>query len=456
MSEHKLKQGYEIKLSGKTEKVVVDAGKPKLFALQPPDFPGLNPKLDVDEGTEVKIGSSLFHDKQNPDVKFVSPASGKVKQINRGERRKVMEVIVEADGKNDAIDFGKVSLDALSKMNADEIRKKMQDAGMWPMLRQRPYSKIANGNAIPRDIFINAMNTAPLAADPEFLLEGEEANFQAGIDVLRKLTEGKVYLSVNGAVKSHVPAIANASGVEVHAFTGLHPAGNTSVHIHHISPIKVGDIVWYVNAVDVALIGKFFLEGTFPVERIVAVAGSSVKAEKRKYYRTQLGASFSSLIHDDNDLDDVLVRYIAGNVLKGRKLNEDGYLGFYERTLTVIPESNEREFLGWLTPGLKHESFSRTFLSKFFPRKEYIKDTRVHGGSRAFIQTGDYERVLPMDILPVHLVKSIMAEEIEDMLALGLLEVDEEDFALCTYICPSKIDFGLHIRQGLDMLENEG
>jgi Na+-transporting NADH:ubiquinone oxidoreductase subunit A len=366
-----------------------------------------------------------------------------------------MEVVVESDDRDEAIDYGKHLPDELSKIDVDQIKKQLLESGLWPLIRQRPFSKIADPDAKPRDIFICAMDTAPLAADLEFLLENEDENFQAGINVLKKFTEGKLYLTVDGSKNTHVSAIENLTNVELHSFTGKHPAGNVSVHIHHIAPINVGEIVWYLYAPDVALIGKLFLSGHYPVDRIVAVAGSSAKPEIRKYYKTRVGTKVQSLANEGNMVDDH-VRYISGNVMSGRKLSENGYLGFYDRTLTVIPDSRKRDFFGWLRPGLKEESFSRLFLSKLFPPKEYIRDTRIHGGKRAFIQTGEYEKVLPMDILPMYLVKSIMAEEIEDMLALGLLEVDEEDFALCSYICPSKIHFGTYIRKGLDLLEKEG
>jgi Na+-transporting NADH:ubiquinone oxidoreductase subunit A len=455
MIKHNLKKGYDIKLAGKTEKTVVEAENSKLFASQPPDFIGLKPRLEVEEGSEVKIGTPLYYDKLRPEVKFVSPASGKVVQINRGERRAIMEVVVESDNKDEAVDFGKYAIADLEKLSADDIKKQLLESGVWPVIRQRPFSKIADPGATPRDIFVCAMDTAPLAADPEFLLQNEDENFQAGLIVLKQLTEGTIYLTVDESRDSHVPAIEKAQNVELHSFKGKHPAGNVSVHIHHIAPINVGDIVWYVYAAEVALIGKLFLSGVYPIERIVAVSGSSVKDEARKYYKTRVGTKVQALANEGNLLDDK-GRYISGNVMSGRKLTENGYLGFYDRTLTVIPDSRKRVLFGWLTPGLKDESFSRLFLSKVFPSKEYIKDTRIHGGKRAFIQTGEYEKVLPMDILPMHLVKSIMAEEIEDMLALGLLEVDEEDFALCSYICPSKIHFGTYIRQGLDVLEKEG
>jgi Na+-transporting NADH:ubiquinone oxidoreductase subunit A len=455
MIKHKLKKGYEVKLAGKTEKVIVEAEKSKLFASQPPDFIGLKPRLEVEEGSEVKIGTPLYYDKQRPEIKFVSPASGKVTQINRGERRAIMEIVIESDNKDDTIDFGKHALVELEKLDAEKIKNQLLGSGVWPVIRQRPFSKIADPGAVPRDIFVYAMDTAPLAADPEILLENEDENFLAGLKMIKKLTEGKLFLTVDGSKDTHVTAIEKVQDVEIHSFKGKHPAGNVSVHIHHIAPIKAGDIIWYLYAPDVALIGKLFLTGVYPIERIVAVAGSSVKAEARKYYKTRVGTKVQTLANE-GDLVDEHGRYISGNVMSGRKLDENGYLGFYDRTLTVIPESRQRDLFGWLTPGLKDESYSRLFLSKLIPSKEYIKDTRIHGGKRAFIQTGEYEKVLPMDILPSYLVKSIMAEEIEDMLALGLLEVDEEDFALCSYICPSKIHFGTYIRQGLDLLEKEG
>lgn len=455
MIEHRLKKGYSIKLAGKARPEVVETKKPKLIALQPNKFPGAKPKLDVDVGADVKIGTTLFHDKLLEGVKYVAPASGKVTQINRGQRRTLLEIVIESDDKDDAVDFGAKSLEQIKSMSVDDIKKQLLDGGVWPYIRQRPFTKIANPKENPRDIFIVAMDSAPLAPEQKILLDGTQDYLQAGIDVLKKFTEGTVYFSFDGNDTELFPMYENLTGVEKHKFYGKHPVGNVSVHIHHISPINTGDIVWTINAVDLVEIGKFLLNGKFPSEKIIAVAGPSVKEESRKYYKTWLGANIQSLI-TENDLIDEDVRFISNNVLSGRRIPPNGYVSFKHRLITVIPEGRERELFGWLTPGLKHESFSRTFLSKLFPSKEYILDTRIHGGHRAFIQTGDYEKVLPMDILPMHLVKSIMAEDVEEMIALGLLEVDAEDFALCTYICPSKIDFGEHIQRGLEILENEG
>jgi Na+-transporting NADH:ubiquinone oxidoreductase subunit A len=454
MKKHKLSKGYDIRLVGESQKTVVDTEKPQLFAIQPPDFPGLNPRLEVEEGAKVKIGSVLITDKKTPEIRLVSPASGEVVQVNRGDRRAILEVVVESDNKDDAEFFGTFDRKKIAATGRDELIKIMLESGVWPVVRQRPFSRIASPSAKPRDIFICGMDSAPLAPDYNLLMDGLEEPFQIGVDVLKQLTEGQIYLSVD-AKKGLCPAFQNAEGVEIHEFTGPHPAGNISVHIYHIKPIKVGDIVWYIYAPDVAVIGMLFQKGRFPVERIVAVAGSSVNEDTRKYYRTRVGASLQSLLTEGQLLDED-VRYISGNVLQGRILKPGGYLGFYSRLLTVIPDNQNRELFGWLTPGLSEESHSRLFLSKLIPNKRFVKDTRLHGGHRAFIQTGEYEKMLPMDIYPMHLVKSIMAEEIEDMIALGLLEVDEEDFALCSYICPSKIDFGTHIRNGLNILEHEG
>jgi len=455
MVKHKLKKGYDIRLAGSTEKMTVPAERPTRLALQPPDFIGVKPKLEVEIGSKVKIGTTLFYDKEYPDAKFVSPACGEVIEINRGERRAIMEIVIADDGSDQYEFFSSHSDEQLEALSGDEIVQKLLEGGMWPYLRQRPFSKIARTSTRPRDIFINAMDTAPLAPDLTYLMRDEAENFQTGINVLSKLTGGKLYLSISDNDEALEPVFDTISGIEKHLFRGPHPAGNTSVHIYHIHPMKVGDVIWYISAPHVALIGKFFKTGRLPVERVVAVSGSSLSRDARKYFETRVGMAVQTLIPKGLILDED-VRIISGSVLRGREVEHNGFVGFYDYQVTVIPDTNERVLFGWLTPGLKDESYSRTFLSRLFPRPEYVKDTRLHGGKRAFIQSGDYEKMLPMDIYPAQLVKSIMAEEIEDMIGLGLLEVDEEDFALCTYICPSKIDFGEYVRKGLDMLEREG
>ncbi len=455
MMQHNLKKGYDIRLAGTAQKNVVDLEGATEFAIKPTDFRGIKPRLVVAEGDSVKIGTELFYDKIHPEVKFVSPACGKITAINRGERRAIMEVVIESDGSDEAVSFEKLSSAQIAAMDRAKLAGQLLEGGVWPLLRQRPYSNLADPNVVPRDIFVGAFTTAPLAVDYDVVLDGEEEYFAAGIEALKKLTDGKVYVSVNGKGGKVADMASRLSGVEVHGFNGPHPAANVSVHIHHIKPINTGDHVWYLYAPDVVNIGKFLVNGSFPVERVVAVAGSSVNESRRMYFRTRLGVAVTKLTGDEH-LKNEAVRYISGDVLSGKKLLEKGYLGFYDNLLTVIPEGRKREFLGWLGLGAKEESYSRTFLSSLFGPKEYVKDTRVNGGTRAFIQTGEYENVVPMDIFPSHLVKSILAEDIEEMIGLGILEVDEEDFALCSYICPSKIDFGAHIRAGLDLLEREG
>jgi len=432
---------------------VLFRSSPNKVALQPHEFRGLKVKLEVEVGTVLKKGTPLFHSKDNEDIKFVSPMSGKVIEINRGERRRLEEVVVENDKKNDSVTFNAITEKDLPATKKESIIKSMLQGGMWPVIRQRPFSKIANAQDEPRDIFISGMDTSPLAADVNFILQGLETEFQHGLDILKKLTNGAVYLSVNGNSES-CPALKNASGVEKNSFSGVHPAGNVGVQIHHIKPIKHKDIVWVVQPYDVAMIGKFFLTGSFPAERIVAVAGQALN--ETVYFKTILGAAISELIPASN-VNHPEVRYITGNILTGRKILSKGYAGFYDSLISVIPEgSKDRRLIGWYRPGFNLRSHSRSFLSTWVNRTENNVDTLLNGGDRAFVMSGDYEKVLPMDIYPVFLIKSILADDITEMEGLGILELDEEDVALCSYICPSKYDFGGIVRQGLDLIEKEG
>lgn len=455
MVTHKIKKGYTIKLEGETIPEVLVSDTPKRFALQPSDFLRIKPKLAVVEGDTVSIGTVLFTDKENEKVKFLSPAAGKIESINRGERRIIKEIVIETGGEESAVSFPKLSPKEISTRSREDIVNYLLDGGVWPCIRQRPFCKIANPQIVPRDIFISGLDTNPLAPDYSVLLTDEIEAFKTGVALLKKLTDGKVFLSIESANTNNLNELKAIEGIEVHGFSGPHPAGNVSVQIDRIAPMKRGDQLWYIYAPDVVVLGKLALGGKFPVDRIIAVAGSSVKEEKRRYYRTRLGVPVQALVQEGDLIDDE-VRYLSGGVLQGREIGAAGYVGFYDRVVTMIPENDERSLLGWIYPGLKVESFSKTFLSKLFRPKKFIQDTRMHGGLRAFIQTGQYERVMPLDIFPMHLVKSIMAEDIEEMEGLGLLECAPEDFALCTYICPSKINFGSYIQKGLDMIEREG
>lgn len=454
MADYFLKKGYDIKIAGRTETTLEALPAPDFVALQPNEFRGIKAKLTISEGDTVRVGTPLFADKDLPDVMFVSPVSGTVDQINRGERRVLLEIVIKNDHSNTAEKLTSFSAQEARKRNREQIISQLLKGGMWPLIRQRPFNKIANQADTPRDIFISAFDTAPLAADPVFILKGEKEAFQLGVDLLGKLTDGSVHLSVNGKDTAWSEEFGQIQNVELHRFKGPHPAGNVGVQIHHIKPIKRGDVVWYVQPAAVAAIGKFFTTGIFPSERIIATAGSSLRM--RNYYKTVLGAPVSLLAAPEN-LTDKEVRYISGNVLTGRKVSAKGYVGFYDNLLTVIPEgAKDKVLVEYALPGFRKESFSRTFISKFLPSREFVLDTRTFGGKRAFIQTGEYEKVLPMDIYPSYLMKSILAEDIEEMEGLGILECDEEDLALCTYICPSKIDFGEILRMGLDLVEREG
>lgn len=453
MADFKLKRGYDIPIEGQAKKTLTVLPAPPKAAIQPVEFRGLKFKLLVAEGDSVKIGTPLLKDKSNPDIKVVSPISGTVSEIVRGERRILKEIVIENNGKDSAEIIGKWTPDEAKDLDVDEIKAHLLSGGMWPHIRQRPFNKIANPSDTPRDIFVSGFDTAPLAADPAFMLKDEKDAFQTGLNVLRRLTDGKVHLSLNNRLPSQPAVFSNTKGVEKHFFSGPHPAGNVGVQIHHIAPLQKDDLVWYVQPYAVALIGKFFLNGFFQNERIIALAGGSL--DERIYVKTIVGAPINTLIPEKSILDEN-VRFITGNVLTGSKTTYSGYSTFYDYLITVIPEAKkERKLLGYFRTGLNLPSFSKTFLSSLLSGKKFKMDTSLYGSHRAFILNEEYERVLPMNIMPVQLMKSILAEDFEEMENLGILELDEEDVALCSYIDLSKNDFGLILRKGLDLIERE-
>jgi Na+-transporting NADH:ubiquinone oxidoreductase subunit A len=442
----KLKKGLDIRIKGQADKILSPEQQSTTYGVKPVDFPGLTPKLNVRVGDKVLAGSPLFHDKMRPEVVFTSPVSGEVVLISRGDRRKLLEVVVEKAG-DEYIDFGKADPAAISR---EEIKEKMLRSGLWPVVRQRPYHTVARHTDTPKAIFISAFDTAPLAPDYNFIFDNSsDAHFKNGLRALEKLTDGKLHIVVNGKTEPS-DKLKNAPA-EISEFSGPHPAGNVGIHIHHIDPVNKGESVWYVNPQDVIAIGRLFAEGRYVHERIIAFTGSEVI--KPQYYRIRSGASVQSLVNDN--VREGKLRYISGNVLTGLQISPDGHLGFYDSQLTVIPEGDYFEFFGWMMPGLDKFSFYKTFASKIFPSKEYTLDTNFHGGERAFVMTGQYEKVVPMDIYPMQLLKAILAEDIDMMENLGIYEVAEEDFALCEYICPSKIEIQAIVRKGLDLMVRE-
>ncbi len=443
----RLKRGLDIKIEGKADKVLVPEYHSALYGVKPVDFPGLTPKLEVKPGDSVMAGTPLFHDKLRPGIKFVSPVSGTVAGVIRGDRRKLLEVTVKKEG-DDFVSFGKADPADLS---SEKISEALLNAGLWPAIRQRPYHIIANPAVRPKSIFISGFDSSPLAPDYSFIAENSsEAYFRKGLKALGKLTDGKINLVLNG--KEEAPEILKgAEGVEISYFSGPHPSGNIGIHIHHLDPVNKGEIVWYVNLQDVFAIGRLFEEGVYNHERIVALAGSEVI--KKGYYRVRSGASVTEMVN--NNVKEGHLRYISGNVLTGSRIEADGYIGYYDSLVTVIPEGDYFEFFGWIKPGLNKYSFSKTFLSSLIPRKSYRLDTNFHGGERAFVITGKYEKVVPMDIYPMQLLKAILAEDIDMMENLGIYEIAEEDFALCDFICPSKIEIQSIVRKGLDLMVRE-
>lgn len=441
-----IKKGLDIKLIGDAEKTIVDLNANR-FAIKPPNFIGCFPKVLVKEGDLVVAGTPLFYDKYRDNIIFTSPVSGKVEAIRRGAKRRLLEIIINSDGKNETIDFGKSNINDLKR---EAVVEKMLTSGVWPLLRQRPYSVIANPVDVPKAIFVAAYDTSPLAPDFDLIVHGQGDEFQAGLDVLTKLTEGNVHLNVDSN-KTTSKVFLNSKNVQVNKFSGPHPSGNVSVHVSKIDPINKGDIIWYLYPQDVLTIGKLFLTGKFDATRIIAFAGSEVK--NPKYYKTFIGASLKNMVYENTT--DGNNRFISGNILTGEKIEKDGFVGFYDSLVTVIPEGNHHEFFGWLLPGFNKFSFSHTFLSWLNPNKKYRLDTNLHGGVRAYVMTGKYEKVFPFDIYPMQLIKAVLVEDIDQMENLGIYEIDDEDFALCEVIDTSKTEIQSIIRKGLDLMRQE-
>lgn len=443
---YKIKQGLDIKLAGEAERTLTEFSATHV-ALKPTDFIGVFPKLLVQEGDIVKAGDPVFCDKAHPEVIFTSTVHGKVVEIVRGPKRILLEIKIELLNSEAFTEFGKANPSGLSR---EEVISKMLQSGVWPMIRQRPYSVIANPADNPGAIFISGFDTAPLAPDYDFIVHGQGDVFQTGIDALRKLTSGKVYLNLPaGTVNSKV--LTNTKGVEINHFSGPHPAGNVGTQIARLCPINKGDIIWYLRPQEVIIIGRLFAEGKYNAERIIAVTGSEVRMPR--YFKVPGGVGIKKLLA--GNVNESNVRYISGNVLTGTRLDPNGFLGFYDSQITVIPEGNYHEFLGWSMPRFHKHSFSKSYFSWLTPRKRFVADTNLNGGERALVMTGQFEQVFPFDIYPSQLLKSIIYNDIDEMEKLGIYEVDEEDFALCEYIDTSKTEIQSIVRQGLNSLRAE-
>ncbi len=443
----RIRRGLNINLLGEADKVYASVKNHTIYAVKPTDFHGLTPKLSAKVGDKVLAGSVIFFDKYNERIKFCSPVSGTIKDIVRGEKRRILEVIIESDNEQKYESHSPLNV---KNANREQLIDYMLSKGVWPFIRQKPYDIIANPSDIPKAIFISAFKSGPLAIDNDFALYGMDDLFQSGIDIITKLTNGKTHLNLDGNTNSS-KVFSEAKGVEINSFSGPHPAGNVGVQIHHINPINKGDIVWYLEPQDVIVIARLFNEGKYDVSRIISLCGSEVS--KPRYYRTISGTCVSNLIDDNVENDNN--RVICGDVLSGTKIEKNGYLGFYDTQLTVIKEGNEQEFLGWALPGFNKFSMSKSYFSWLFPKRKYDVDTNMRGEERAYVVTGQYEKVFPMDIYPQQLIKAIMIEDIDLMEKLGLYEVGPEDLALCEFVCTSKIEVQSIIRHGLDLLRKE-
>ncbi|MCI5580267.1 MAG: Na(+)-translocating NADH-quinone reductase subunit A [Phocaeicola plebeius] len=442
----KLRKGLDINLKGKAAAEVVSVKEPGFYALCPDDFTGVTPKVVVKEQEYVMAGGPLFIDKNHPEVKFVSPVSGVVTSVERGARRKVLSITVEAAAEQDLEDFGKKNV---AQLNSAAVKEALLNAGMFAFIRQRPYDVVADPTVAPKAIFVSAFDTNPLAPDFEIALKGEEANFQTGLDALAKLA--KTYLSIAASQKSS--ALINAKNVEVNVFDGPHPAGNVGVQINHLAPVNKGETVWTIDPQAVIFIGRLFNTGHVDLTRTVAVTGSEVK--KPAYCKLKVGALLTN-VFAGNVTTGRELRYISGNPLTGKKVSPNGFLGAFHSQLTVIPEGSDiHEMLGWIMPRVNEFSTSRSYFSWLQGKKEYSLDARVKGGERHMIMSNEYDRVLPMDILPEYLIKAIIAGDIDRMEQLGIYEVAPEDFALCEFVCSSKMELQRIVRDGLDMLRRE-
>ncbi|MGL4956309.1 MAG: Na(+)-translocating NADH-quinone reductase subunit A [Bacteroidales bacterium] len=446
----KLSQGLNIRLDGLPEKVFFKCSSSATYALKPSDFHGVTPRLLVREGDEVKVGMPVFCDKYRPEILFVSPVCGVLKEVRRGERRKILEIVIALNP--ESVEVEQHALLDLATVSRQQVVDFLLQSGAWPFFTQRPYGIVADPKVDPKAIFVSGFNTAPLAADCDFLVNGEEVAFQKGIDVLNILSGKNVHLSLCADYPANI-AFERAKNVNIHRVRGRHPVGNVGIQIYHMAPIGKGEVVWTITPQHVVALGRLFATGVYDVSKVVALVGSEVK--KPRYYRSIAGASVDVLSEHLQGDDINSVRIISGNVLTGTSIGIHGHLGFYDDQVTVVPEGNYYEMFGWMMPRLSKFSVSKSYFSWLFPNKSYRLDTNLNGGERAFVFTGEYEKVLPMDIYPTYLLKAILAKDIDKMEQLGIYDVIEEDLALCEFVCTSKVPVQQILRDGINYMIQE-
>jgi Na+-transporting NADH:ubiquinone oxidoreductase subunit A len=455
MSVISIRKGLDLPLKGTPEQKIHSAPTVRTVALIGRDYLGLRPKMAVAEGDRVTAGQPLFSDKHDPAVKYTSPGTGTVESINRGARRVLQSVIIKLDDPGDdpnQLLIDSVSPSELSAVSAERVRDALCMSGIWTAFRTRPYSKVPLSDATPASIFVTAMDTNPLAADPAVIVGEHADDFRAGLTLLAKLTPGKVH--VCKAPDASIPTPEFTDRVQVSEFAGPHPAGLPGTHIHHLHPVSSSCTVWHIGYQDVIAIGKLFTTGNLWLERVVALAGPVVK--EPRLLRTRLGASTEDIVRDCHEK--VECRIISGSVLSGRRANNwAAYLGRYNTQISILAEGRDRELLGWINPTSRKFSFANVFLSSFKRASQSFDfHTSVNGSPRAMVPVGIYERVMPMGILPTQLLRSLLVTDTDMAQKLGCLELDEEDLALCAFVCAGKYDYGPALRKNLDQIEKEG
>ncbi len=443
----KIKKGLTINLKGDAEKTLSSAPRSRTFVIKPADFHLITPKMVIKEGEKFLAGDTIFYSKDNELIKFVSPVSGTLTKIERGAKRVITTLLIEADAQDSFRDFGILNPESSS---AEAIKSRLLESGCWPFIMQRPYAVVANTEQEPRDIFISAFSSAPLANDCDFSLQNKEKELQAAVTALSKLTKGQVHVGVAKDANSPLKGLRD---VVVHTVSGPHPAGNVGTQINKIGPVNKGEVVWTIAPQDLVIIGELLLTGKFNAERIIALSGSEVKTPK--YYKTKIGSEVSTFLYDSG-LNSENVRVISGDVLTGTKISPKGHLGFYSNTVTVIPEGDDYELFGWNKPVFDKISTSRALtFSWLMPNKKYDLDTNTNGEHRNFVVTGSYEEVFPLDMYPLQMLKSCLVQDLDEMEAMGMYEVAPEDFALTEFVCVSKQPHQQIIRNGLDLMFKE-
>ncbi|HPG41378.1 MAG TPA: Na(+)-translocating NADH-quinone reductase subunit A [bacterium] len=443
----KIKKGLNLPVYGEPVQEI-SAGNPLTrVALLGQDYIGLRPTMLVKTGDVVKLGQVLFTDKKMPGVNYTAPGSGTVIEINRGDKRAFVSLVIELGG-HDEMTFTAFPADKLDTLARETVTAQLLQSGAWTSLRARPFGRVADPTHKPHSIFITAMDTNPLAPSVEIILKGNEQDFKNGIKVLARLTEGTVYLCK--ASGSSIPVIDNVCVTE---FAGPHPAGNAGTHIHFLDPVGRHKTVWHINAQDVVMIGRLFTTGKLDMERVVALTGAGVV--KPRLIKTRIGASIEQLLTKETITGEN--RFISGSILYGyTAAGAAAYLGRFHQQISVIRENHEREFFGWLNSGFNRYSVKNIVLSKLLPRKKFPFNTSTYGGHRAIVPVGSYEKVMPMDILATYLLRALAVDDVEEAEKLGCLELIEEDLALCTFVCPSKIDHTVNLRRNLNLIEKEG